>query len=297
MLHKKIFALITAAAILLAGCSAAENIPGADTDETSATVDTAEKTQTESSDVTVTAGATEGQSEDISEDTSEETDGSEPASSADETSSTSAASTAATTTKPAATTTTTKPAAATTPKPETTTPKPETTTSPKPETTTTTAKPATTTTTIPAATTTTAAPAPETGKTLYPDPADVYKILISFKEKYPEGMSWTNENRSYTSYTIYPGYAYEGHGCAAFAFELSDAAFGSQPRIEHMNVSDIKVGDILRLDNSHSVIVLEVQSGGVVIAEGNYNSSVHWGRFLSTSEIKSSLTYIWTRYK
>lgn len=295
MLHKKFFALITAAAILLAGCSAAEEIPEADTGDTTATVDTSEKTQTESSDVTVTAGATEGQSED----SSEETDGSEPASSADETSSassTTSVSSAATTTKPAATTTTTKPAAATTPKPEATTPKPETTT-PKPETTTPKPEPTTTTTTTPATTTSTTAPAPETGKTLYPDPADVYKILISFKEKYPEGMSWTNENRSYTSYTIYPGYAYTGYGCAAFAFELSDAAFGSQPRIEHMNVSDIKVGDILRLDNSHSVIVLEVQSGGVIIAEGNYNSSVHWGRFLSTSEIKNSLTYIWTRYK
>ena len=88
---------------------------------------------------------------------------------------------------------------------------------------------------------------------------------------------------------------YTGTGCAAFAFELSDAAFSNYVT-EHHDISAIRVGDILRLDGSHTVIVLEVQSGGVVIAEGNYNSSVHWGRFLSTAELQSSLTYVWTRY-
>ena len=86
-------------------------------------------------------------------------------------------------------------------------------------------------------------------------------------------------------------------GCSAFAIELSDAAFGDLPRREHYDVSALHVGDIIRLDNnSHSVIVLEVRADSVVIAEGNYNSSAHWGRELTFSEIRSSLTYIWTRY-
>lgn len=127
---------------------------------------------------------------------------------------------------------------------------------------------------------------------------EIYQILISFKSKYPEGMSWTNENRSYISYTICPEYSwYEGFGCVAFAFELSDAAFGDLPRTEHYDISKIRVGDILRINNdSHSVIVLEVHSDGVVIAEGNYDRSVHWGRFLSTAELQKNLTFIWTRY-
>ena len=85
-------------------------------------------------------------------------------------------------------------------------------------------------------------------------------------------------------------------GCAAFAFELSDAAFGDNYVTEHHDISDVRVGDILRLDNARTVIVLEVRSRSVIIAEGNFNSSVHWGRELSFSEIEDSIDYIWTRY-
>ena len=127
----------------------------------------------------------------------------------------------------------------------------------------------------------------------------MYSVLISFKDKYPEGTSWTNENRRYRSYTIASEYSYyEGGGCAAFAFELSDAAFGDLPRREHYNVYDVRVGDIIRMNNNtHSVIVLEVRSDGVVVAEGHYNSSVHWGRKITYAELQANLTYIWTRYK
>ena len=126
----------------------------------------------------------------------------------------------------------------------------------------------------------------------------IYQILISFKSKYPEGTSWTNENRTYVSYTICPEYAfYTGYGCEAFTTELSDAAFGDLPRVEHHDVSRIRVGDILRINNNtHAVIVLEVTSSGVVVAEGNYNGKVHWGRVISNEELKNCLTYVWTRY-
>ena len=82
----------------------------------------------------------------------------------------------------------------------------------------------------------------------------------------------------------------------ALAFELSDAAFGDSYVTEHHDISAVRVGDMLRLDNAHTVIVLEVRSSSVIIAEGNFNSSVHWGRELSFSEIEDSLDYIWTRY-
>ena len=59
---------------------------------------------------------------------------------------------------------------------------------------------------------------------------------------------------------------------------------------------NIRVGDILRVyNNSHSVIILEKNSDGVVIAEGNFNDSVHWGRTLSKAEVESADYYI-TRY-
>lgn len=89
---------------------------------------------------------------------------------------------------------------------------------------------------------------------------------------------------------------YTLNGCAAFAGELSDAVFTNYVT-EHHDISAIRVGDILRINgDSHSVIVLEVKSNSVIIAEGNYNSSVHWGREITFDELKKVLDYVWTRY-
>ena len=66
----------------------------------------------------------------------------------------------------------------------------------------------------------------------------------------------------------------------------------------HTNWDKIKVGDILRVDDDcHSVIVLKVNSSYVTVAEGNYNESCHWGREIPISELKSTGTYIMTRYE
>ena len=78
---------------------------------------------------------------------------------------------------------------------------------------------------------------------------------------------------------------------------LSDAAFGDALAEQHTNYRQIQVGDIIRMDyNTHSVIVLAKNSTGVVVAEGNYNSSIHWGRQISFSEIEETGTYVMTRY-
>jgi hypothetical protein len=121
----------------------------------------------------------------------------------------------------------------------------------------------------------------------------VYNILVAQNSVFPEGMHWTNDDYYGWKGGIYIG----GYGCAAFAFYLSDAAFGDAKAYIHKDYSDIKVGDILRVyNNTHSVIVLEVKADSVIIAEGNYNSSIHWGREMSMSEIQDSQSYIMTRY-
>ena len=79
---------------------------------------------------------------------------------------------------------------------------------------------------------------------------------------------------------------------------LSDAAFGDREgrQISPFRFGSVRVGDILRINgDTHSVIVLEVNSDSVVIAEGNYNSSVHWGRTLSRQVVESA-SYLITRY-
>lgn len=128
------------------------------------------------------------------------------------------------------------------------------------------------------------------------DADSVYNRMMVKKEEYPEGMSWTNADY----YKWKGGYFTGGYGCAGFAFILSDAAFGTLPAriLEAKDFSAIRVGDILRVNNdSHSVIVLEVYSDYVIVAEGNYNSSIHWGRKLTKSSLEGgALTYIMTRY-
>ena len=135
-----------------------------------------------------------------------------------------------------------------------------------------------------------------------PSPQEVYEILIAFRDRdgYKEGTVWTNEthpNYKWNGGTA-GGIANIGAGCVAFAYQLSDAAFGNLPARMYSSVklSEVKPGDILRVNNdAHTVIVLQVNNAGVVVAEGNVNGKVHWGRGMSADEVEAASHYI-TRY-
>ncbi|MDE7286285.1 MAG: leucine-rich repeat domain-containing protein, partial [Lachnospiraceae bacterium] len=148
-----------------------------------------------------------------------------------------------------------------------------------------------------------------------PTPAEAYEAMIALKDKdgYKEGTTWTNEEpysdaRGYYHWKggILDGKNISGVGCVAFAFILSDEAFGSLPARMYaegeFSFEDIKVGDILRVNNDiHTVIVLEVSDVGVVVAEGNistgdYRGKVHWGRGISKEEVMSNTSHYITRY-
>ncbi|MDE7339108.1 MAG: leucine-rich repeat domain-containing protein [Lachnospiraceae bacterium] len=142
-------------------------------------------------------------------------------------------------------------------------------------------------------------------------PSGVHADMIALRDQdaYKEGTTWTN----YTPYPDAAGQYYQwkggalngqnivAAGCVAFAFVLSDAAFGSLPARMYaagaFTFGDIKVGDILRVNNdTHTVIVLEVSDAGVILAEGNYNGTVHWGRAMSRDEVMNSTSHYITRY-
>ena len=143
-----------------------------------------------------------------------------------------------------------------------------------------------------------------------PTPTEVYEAMIALKDqdKYQEGTTWTD----YEPYSDSAGYYHwkggtingtniVAVGCVAFAFTLSDEAFGSLPARMYaegdFTYEDIKVGDILRVNNdAHTVIVLEVNDAGIIIAEGNYSGKVHWGRAISKAEVMSSTSHYITRY-
>ena len=147
--------------------------------------------------------------------------------------------------------------------------------------------------TVSAATNKTTAAANTAAKKTTLTASAVYSKLIAMKASYPEGKKWTNSNYYAWKGGIYGG----GYGCAAFAFLMSDAAFGTNKSTMHTNFNNIKVGDILRVDNNtHSVIVLKVTSTYVEVAEGNFNSSIHWGRKITINELKKTGTHVITRY-
>ena len=156
---------------------------------------------------------------------------------------------------------------------------------------------------------------PATRDSTVPAPAEAYKAMIALKNQdaYKEGTPWTD----YEPYSDSKGYYYwkggnidgmriSAVGCVAFAFILSDAAFGSLPArmsaAGSFKFEDIKAGDILRVNNdTHTVIVLETGDAGIVVAEGNisdgdHKGKVHWGRAISREEVMKTASHYITRY-
>lgn len=144
----------------------------------------------------------------------------------------------------------------------------------------------------------------------YPVPSEVHDAMVALKtqEGYTEGAEWTD----YYPYSDKLGlYSWQGGqldgkkidaaGCVAFAFTLSDAAFGLLPARMYapgsFQFEDIKVGDILRMNtDTHTVIVLEVRDSDVVIAEGNNGGKVQWGRGISREKVMADTSHYITRY-
>ncbi len=152
-------------------------------------------------------------------------------------------------------------------------------------------------------------------ETVVPTPAQAYQAMIALADQdaYREGTPWTNDEPYSDSkgYYYWKGGELDGHrisavGCVAFAFILSDAAFGHLPARMYapggFTYEDIKVGDILRVSgDAHTVIVLEVSDAGVVVAEGNismgdHKGKVHWGRAISREEVMRDTSHYITRY-
>ena len=149
----------------------------------------------------------------------------------------------------------------------------------------------------------------------------VLRILLGFREKYPEGAVFTEE-------TTYPADGREngfcvlyaaGAGCAAFAFELSDAAFGIDapakvlakpgtvlpPALDRRRVDaddlteNLRAGDVIRLygdADGHTAIVLSADSENVTYAEANRGGKVRWGTRIRKSDLRRIIVNVITRY-
>lgn len=132
-----------------------------------------------------------------------------------------------------------------------------------------------------------------------PTEAEAYDILMQIKAEYPTGTPWgddkTWESENYciklSNGTIhYAAFS----GCAAFTQMCQDRIFGNYSENgltvrHHTDFDAIKVGDeVAEYGGSHFVIVVEKKADSIIVAEGNFNDEVRWGREVSRSEFENN---------
>ena len=141
---------------------------------------------------------------------------------------------------------------------------------------------------------------------------DVYNRLMERQsmDGYTEGTPWTNDipysfDNPYLNHVEFDGWpagCYGGVGCFGFMMDMMEYASNYEYPIRiingtYDNLPEIRVGDGVRLNNNgHSVVVLEVHPDGhtVTVAEGNFNSSVHWGRIIDLADPNNGFTNLAT---
>ena len=127
--------------------------------------------------------------------------------------------------------------------------------------------------------------------------AQAHKAIMAMQEKYPTGTPWDEDKE----YVWNGGIFSKVKGCFAFAFMLSDAAFGTAKAIKHFDFNNLMVGDVVAVNKpgqgyDHSFVVLDIYDTYITIAEGNNNDQVKWGRKISLQEIYDRGQYVLTRY-
>lgn len=116
----------------------------------------------------------------------------------------------------------------------------------------------------------------------------ISKKIKQLKRKYPEGKKWSDKTRD----------RYGNTGCYAYMTKVTEYLYGVDASSKtHCSFKKIKVGDHIRIsDLPHSVIVIEKRKNSVIVTEGNYASSVHWGREITKSYLSRKDYYVETWY-
>ena len=128
-----------------------------------------------------------------------------------------------------------------------------------------------------------------------PSEETVHERLMAMQEKWPDGSHWDGN-----SYYVDKNGQRE-YGCFGFACMLQEAAFpglyGPYRYGAPSSLAQVHVGDMLSYNGAsgHTVIVIEVHEDYVVVAEGNMDNGVRWGRTMSAEQV-SAIDYRWTYY-
>lgn len=123
------------------------------------------------------------------------------------------------------------------------------------------------------------------------DAPDIGAMILSMKEILPEGTPFTDKDNKWAN----PVWPYRGSGCVAFAMFISDNVYGASTPVHHLidvSPDNIMVGDIIRIEDKHTVLVYAVDDTSVTVCEGNYRKTVHWGRVITKASLEGKITYI-----
>lgn len=115
--------------------------------------------------------------------------------------------------------------------------------------------------------------------------------ILSIQNTLPEGTPMTNENNKWAN-SVWP---FIGTGCMAFAMYVSDQVYGASSPvtiIKNPSPESIKAGDAVRVDGIHTVVAIAVDEKIIIVCEGNYNGTVHWGRVMSKESLRGHVSYI-----
>ena len=124
---------------------------------------------------------------------------------------------------------------------------------------------------------------------------NIYNRIIELKSVYPQGYPCDDKN-------FVRGLYNDVTGCAAFAADVMSHLYGDGneemsyiyryvddvkyvcgDNVARWVIDQIRVGDVLRLGNTHSVVVIGVDKDSVTVVEGNSNGIVNWGRKITKS--------------
>lgn len=123
---------------------------------------------------------------------------------------------------------------------------------------------------------------------------NVRELLYSLQNQFPEGTPWGNG---------YPDGIIEKYGdagCNSFAYMCwcicgadSHKSTWVYTESSAADFDDLRVGDMVGYRNEnapmgHVVIVMEKHSDEIILAEGNYNGTVHWGRVITRQELETA---------
>lgn len=124
---------------------------------------------------------------------------------------------------------------------------------------------------------------------------EVYDALMTFKLEVPAETPWGSDK--YYQSPI-GGRTY---GCAAFAYQASDKAFGNLPERVVSDINNLRVGDYIHFKNAtHWYIVTKLGDNTYYGASGNTNGEVSWTDYgeysLLEQLVSEGQAIIYTRY-